>query len=543
MRAPHAAAHDRGHRNSHRWLALIGALGVLFTLVAGQLVRLAVIGPSGPRLAITEPLTRTFARPDIVDRHGRLLATDLEAPSLFADPTLIQDPDEAAEQLAAIFSELDQAELRRALADRTRRFVWIRRGLAPAVAQRVHDLGLIGLAFRKEPRRAYPQGTLAGHVLGAVNVDNRGTSGIERWIDEAVGVESVLGAGAPRKPPVRLALDLGVQHGLEVELRAAMARYQAGGAVGVLIDVTSGEVVAAASLPEVDPARPVLGLEPKRFDRLSTGVYELGSIFKVFTIAMALDAGLAQLDTVYDVRAPLRVGPHTMRDLYPQGRPLTVREIFVHSSNVGAGMLALQAGSAQQRAFLSRLGMLGSMATEAGPVTSPRLPARWGQAETITIAYGHGLALAPLQLAAAAAQLFNGGRAIVPTLRAGVGQPMPGHQLIAERTSAELAGLMRRNVTHPSGTGRQAEVAGFEIGGKTGTADIAAGGAYKDGGVISSFLAVFPASAPRYLTLVSLFEPRPTEETRGKITAGVNAAPTTARIIARVAPLLDVATH
>jgi len=543
VRAPAPGPETGNPGGRLRWLALAAALAGAFALVGGQLMRLALIGPAGPRLSINEPLTRTFARPDIVDRHGRLLATDLEAHSLFADPTLIQDADEAAEQLAEIFPELDAAELRRALADRSRRFVWIRRGLAPAVAQRVHDLGLVGLAFRKEPRRAYPQGALAGHVLGTVNVDNRGTAGIERWIDEAVGVESVLGSGAPRKPPVRLSLDLGVQHGLEAELGAAMERYQSSGAAGLIIDVASGEIVAAASLPAVDPSRPVQALEAHRFDRMTTGTYELGSIFKVVTIAMALDAGQAGLDTVYDVRAPLRAGGHTMRDLHPQGRPLTVREIFVHSSNIGAGLLAIEAGSAKQRAFITKLGMAGQMGTEAGPVSPPRLPARWGQAETITIAYGHGMALAPLQFAAAAAQLFNGGRAIVPTFRAGAAYPASGARLIAERTSADLSHLMRRNVTHPSGTGRQAEVAGFEVGGKTGTADIAAGGAYKDGGVISSFLAVFPAPAPRYLTLVSLFEPNATAETRGKVTAGVNAAPTTARLIARIAPLLDVATQ
>jgi cell division protein FtsI (penicillin-binding protein 3) len=516
----------------------MGSLALAFAAVAGQLVHLAIMGQGEIRIAIAEPIARTYARPDIVDRHGRLLATDVEAHSLYADPALILDPDEVAERLAAILPEVDATELRLSLADQGRRFVWVKRGLPPAIAQRVHDLGLPGLGFRKEPRRVYPGGRLAGHVLGHVNIDNRGIAGIERWIDETFGLEAVLVARAAERPPVRLSLDLGVQHGLTQELRDAASRHRAEGAAGLVMDIATGEIRGAASLPDADPARPAEALEEARLDRVAAGSYELGSIFKLATVALALETGSATLDKLYDVRAPLRAGPHVVRDPHPQARPLTVREIFVHSSNVGAGMLAIEAGGAAQRAFLGRLGLTEPIRTEAGAVAPPRLPRRWGRAETVTIAYGHGLAVAPIQFAAAAAALLNGGRRVAPTFRAMASPQQPGERVVAAATSAALAELMRRTVTHPAGTGRRAEVSGFEVGGKTGTAEMAAAGGYVQDSVIASFVAVLPASAPRHLVLVMLHRPQPTPETKGQITAGLNAAPTAGRIIARVAPLL-----
>jgi cell division protein FtsI (penicillin-binding protein 3) len=267
-------------------------------------------------------------------------------------------------------------------------------------------------------------------------------------------------------------------------------------------------------------------------------------VFKIITVAMALDYGLATLDTVYDVRVPLSFGRFLIRDLHPAGRPLTVREIFIRSSNVGAGQLALAAGADRQRAFLARLGLVEPMRTEAGPVTPPQLPRRWGTPELITISYGHGIAVAPLQFAAAAAALVNGGRRIAPTfvvrpgfVRAGL---EPGERVVEEQTSAMIRELLRRNVTQAGGTGRRADVPGYEVGGKTGTAEIAGSGGYREHAVVASFLAAFPISAPRYLLLVTINEPKPSEETRGQITAGFNAAPVAARIIARAAPLVGL---
>lgn len=500
-------------------------------------MRLALKGQNESQISISDPLTRSFARPDIMDRNGRLLATDVELLSLYADPALIIDKDEAVERLRQIFPDLNGSELRRAFAERGRRFEWIRRGLSPRTAQRVFELGLPGLEFRSELKRTYPLGRLAGHVIGTVNIDNRGLTGIERYIDESLGIESVLGTPLGGKPPLRLSLDLGVQHGLEHELGDAIERYGARGAAGVMLDVDTGAVVAAASLPELDPSRLTETLDPARADKLAAGTFELGSIMKAVTVAMALESGVATLDKVYDVRAPLTHGAYTIRDPHPQGRPLSVRDIFVHSSNVGAARIALDAGKDRQRAFMERLGLLTPTRTEAGALAPPSYPQRWGDLETITIAYGHGYAVAPLQFAAAAASLVNGGWAITPTFleRETIGER---RRVMRAETSQRIVDLMRRNVVHPQGTGRRAAVAGLSLGGKTGTAEIAARGAYDKAAVISSFLAVFPADRPRYLLLLLLFQPKATTETDGKITAGLNAAPAAGRLIARVAPLL-----
>ena len=521
---------------------LFGAVLALFGAVGGRLVYLGTHTVPQVTLAMSEAVPTSFARPDIIDRGGRLLATDVEVPSLFADPAIVLDRDEVVEKLASVIPDLDQAELRRALADKTRRFVWIRRGLSPKVAQRIHDLGLPGLAFRKELRRAYPAGELAGHVLGAVNVDNKGVAGIEKHIDDVIGVDAVHGAELSARAPVRLSLDIGVQHTLEDELETAVRRYHTAGAAGIVLDIRSGEVVASASLPRIDPSRPAMGNDPTRLDKVSGGTYELGSVFKTITVAMALDEGTATTATVLDVREPLTAGRFTITDFHPAGRPLSVSEIFTLSSNVGSGMLALEAGPEKFRNFMQRLRLLDPIHTEAGLVSAPQVPARFDRIELITMSYGHGLAVAPMQFAAAAASLLNGGTLVKPTfLRYRPEAAAKPLQVANNLTSREMARLFRLNVLDPNGTGKRADVQGYRVGGKTGTADRAEGGRYEEKTVISSFLGAFPMDAPQYLTFVLLFEPKGTVETGGQRTASLNAAPVTGRIIRRIAPQLSVA--
>jgi cell division protein FtsI (penicillin-binding protein 3) len=426
------------------------------------------------------------------------------------------------------------------LGDRSRRFVWVARGLGPRQAKRVHDLGLPGLAFRQERKRLYPMGALTGHSLGTVNIDNRGIAGIERMIDEAPLAEALPGPEGVR-PRVRLSLDIGVQHAVASELKAAIGRYAAIAAAGLVLDADSGEVLGAVSLPEVDPLRAADWLDPQRADRLMAGAFELGSIFKTLTVAMALEAGIADLDKLYDVRTPLLAPPYTITDLHPQGRPLSVRDIFLHSSNVGAGLLALEVGADRQRAFLHRLGLLEQLRTEAGSVASPLLPRQWGRSETITIGYGYGLALAPLQFAAAFAGLINGGSSVVPTfLYAATSDAKPRVRVVSAETSAKLREILRLNVTSAAGTGRRADVEAYRVGGKTGTAEMPGRGGYREKAVIATFVAGFPMDAPRYVTLVSLFQPQTGDGAREHATAGLNAAPTTARIVERIAPLLGI---
>ena len=514
-------------------------MALAFCAVGGQLVHLALSNQGEISSSLNETVGESFARPDIVDRNGRLLATDVEAYSLFADPARVLDRDEVVEKLSAIFSDLDSAGVRKDLADRTRRFVWIRRGLSPRTAQAVHNLGLPGLDFRRELRRAYPGGMLAGHVIGYVNIDNKGVAGIERYVDEMIGVEAVQGATLAERPPVRLSLDMGVQHAVEVELASAMDRYKAQGAAGIVLDVATGEVLASASLPEVDPAHPNMSLEPARLDKVAGSTFELGSVFKIATIAMAIDAALVSPDSIVDVRESLPAGPFTVHDLHPLKRPMTVAEIFVHSSNVGAAMLALQAGPQRFEEFLRHVQLLDPMKTEAGPIAAPQVPERWGEVETITASYGHGLALAPLQFAASASAIVNGGHRVLPTfIRRSDDAGQADIKLIGQATSDRMRELMRRNVA--DGTGKRAEVRGYLVGGKTGTADIPGPGGYREKAVISSFLAAFPMNRPQYLVFILIFEPKPTQEAAGEVLAAVNAAPTAGRVIARIGPLLGM---
>ena len=517
------------------------ALAVIFLSIAGQTIRLATSSDAPEtRLSRAEPLHQSFIRPDIVDRRGNLLATDVEAASLFADPSLVYDADEAAERLAALFPDLDAPELRRQFADKSRRFVWVRRSLTPIEAQRAHDLGIPGLAFRREPRRVYPTRFLTGRLTGHVDVDNRGLSGIERHIDETGASEAAAGPTPSHKPPVRLSIDLGVQNAIADGLADAMGQFKAQAAAGLIMDVDSGELLAAVSLPDQDPSRFPGADDDDRIDRVMGGVFELGSIAKIVTLGLALDDLGASPTRFYDTREPLHFGRHTISELHPPSRPLTLAEILIRSSNVGAGIIAMEAGVARQRAFLDRLGLLDTMRTEAGRIAPPLLPTPWGALEGVTISYGHGLAVAPLQFAAAAASLVNGGIKIQPTLIKQDAPPPAETRVVSAQTSAAIREALRRVVSDTQGTGRRAEIAGYEIGGKTGTAEQPGRGGYQSKTVISSFLAVLPAKAPRYVMLISLFEPEGVAETKGKITAGYNAAPTAARIIERVGPMLDL---
>ena len=521
-------------------LVMLG-MTVLFACVAAQLSRLAAT--SGPEVVVslTEPMARSYVRPDIIDRGGRLIATDLEMPSLYADPSLVQSLDDTTERLGGLLHDLDQSELRKQLSDRNRRFIWLRRGLSPRLAQQVHDLGLPGLEFRTELRRAYPLERLAGHVLGSVNIDNKGANGVERAIDDTVGVEATVGAPAKAGLPVRLTLDIGVQHALEEELDGAMARYEAKGIAGLVMDVKTGAMLASSSLPGVDPARLSEVLDPARLDKIQGGTYELGSVFKIFTIAMALDSGQVKPETVIDVTKPLTAGRFTIKDFHASGRPLTVSEIFLHSSNIGSGMLALAEGPERQKAFLDKLGLITAMRTEAGPVAPPQLPAQFGRAEQITIAYGHGLAVAPVQFAAAAASIVNGGTKVTPTyFQERANSATTGDRVISVETSRSLSTMLRRNVAEREGTGKRADVPGFRVGGKTGTAEMPGRGGYQEKSVVSSFLAAFPMDEPKYLVMVMIFEPKGNDASAGEVLAGRNAAPTAGAIITRIAPLLGV---
>jgi cell division protein FtsI (penicillin-binding protein 3) len=437
--------------------------------------------------------------------------------------------------------DLDRAKLRREF-DSERGFVFVRREMTPAQQAEVHALGIPGLGFIKENRRIYPAGNAASHILGHVGIDHEGAAGIEKYLDSQ-GLKALRDAGLAAEAaqrPVALSIDLRVQHALRAELAGAMERHSAKAAAGVILDVQTGEVAAMASLPDFDPNNPVEALDPDHLNRVTGGVYEMGSIFKAFTAAMALDEGSARLSDSYDATKAIRIGSFTVSDYHAKRRWLTVPEIFIYSSNIGAARMALDVGGTRQRAFLERLGLLDQPQSELPEAATPLVPAKWSEATTITASFGHGISVTPLAAASAAAALVNGGYLVPPTFlpRSRTEARDMAKPVLRADTSRDMRYLMRLNVT--KGTATKADAEGYQVGGKTGTAEKIVNGRYAKNRLMTSFLAAFPMDNPRYVVLVMLDEPKGSAETHGYATAGWNAAPLTGRIVRRVAPMLGV---
>ncbi|WP_439573305.1 peptidoglycan D,D-transpeptidase FtsI family protein [Phreatobacter sp.] len=484
------------------------------------------------------------SRPDIVDRNGAVLATDVRSISLFAEPRKLAasvDVDEATEMLTAVLPDLDQREVRERLRS-GRGFAWLKREITPLQREQIHRLGIPGIGFLREPRRSYPNGPTLSHVLGMVNVDNQGLGGIERYIDNQglTELHRVGLATARNHEPVQLSIDLRVQHVLRDEMVRARERFRAKAAAAVIIEVNTGEIVGLVSYPDYDPNQPATAHGFERANRITTGVYEMGSVMKSLTTAMALDSGRFGINSSIDARFPMSVGRHQVRDFHAQRRVLTLPEVFTYSSNIGTSRLALTLGAEHQRAFLRKLGQFDRVVTEIGPSTAPLVPRRWPDITAATVSFGHGMSVSPLQAVMGTAALINGGRLITPTFLRRTPEQVAAasRQVIRPETSTAMRFLMRLNSER--GSGRRAEVEGFYVGGKTGTSEKVIGGRYSKDKNINSFMAIFPADQPRYLLLVMLDEPRGIPETHGLATAGFNAAPTAGRVIARSAPLLGL---
>ncbi len=512
---------------------------VLFGVLAGRLVQLGLRHHEDLRLKARAQTRQALDRPEIHDRHGRILALDVPTSSLYADPKILLDIDEAAEKLGTVLPRLDLDKVRKNLHTK-RRFVWIRRYLTPDERKAVFDLGLPGLYFMREPKRFYPLGAQAAHVVGIVDNDNKGLSGVEAYIDRAILAKSERAAKGHLLAPVNLSLDLRVQHVVAHELQKALELYKAKAGAALVLDIRTGEVLALSSLPSFDPLKRKQAQKPDRLNRAMRGVYELGSVLKAFTIAMGLDEGKVQEDERFDVATPIRLGRFVIKDHHKTADgTMSVREIFIKSSNVGAARIARQTGVERHRAFLSRLQLLNRLRTQAGNVGLPLQPPKWNLADSLSIAYGYGLSVSPLQLASSAMALFNGGNLVRPTFlrvddRATYGTGIP---VLKSRTSQFMREVMRANVKE--GTGRAANVAGYLVGGKTGTARKAKKGGYGKE-LLTSFMAIFPSDRPRYLTYVMLDEPQKVKATRGQNSASSNAAPLSGKIISRIAPLLGV---
>ncbi len=502
-----------------------------FAVITVRMIDVAVLdsNPAKPRAL---PQARTdrleMDRADITDRNGVILATSLPTVSLYAKGNEILDPEEATAKLLTVLPDLNRTDVQAKLSG-GRPFVYLRRNLTPRQQYDVNALGIPGLYFEKGERRIYPHGNLAAHVVGMTDIDNKGIAGIEKRFDPD------LHDGAS---PLKLSLDVRVQTIVRTELMRAIETYRAVGAMGMVVDVHTGEMLAMVSLPDFDPNDPPAGGD-MMFNRATKGAYEMGSTMKLFNTAMALESGKININSTFDCTKPLVFAGHTIHDDHSLNRWASVAEILIHSSNIGSARMALEAGTDFQRRFMGRMGMLQSPTLELPEVGGPLVPNPWREINTVTISFGHGLSVTPLQLVQGVATLVNGGVNHPLTLlnRPG-GEPIPGEAVIKPKTSDQVRSLMRMVVTE--GTGKKADVAGYDVGGKTGTAEKAAAGGYKKKSVLASFISAFPMDNPRYVVLATIDEPQGTKETYNFITAGWNAAPTAGRIIAQIAPLLGL---
>jgi cell division protein FtsI (penicillin-binding protein 3) len=525
-------------RRRIRIAALVFLLG--FGVIAGRLVMfgLTPVTSGATAAAADEGLTRS--RPDLVDRNGQILATDIKMASVYGEPRNILDPDEATELLTSVLPDLDAGGLRKKLASNAG-FVWIKREITPEQQRQIHELGIPGIGFLTESRRFYPGGSTAAHIVGLTNIDNEGISGFEKYVDDH-GLSDLHAAGFATTDdiaPVRLSIDIRVQHIIHDEIAQAVDRYHALAGMGVILDAHTGEVLGMASLPDYDPNNPVNAHDPDRLNRMTAGSYELGSVFKSFTFAMAFDSGAVKMSDVIDASTPIKSGGFVIHDFHAKGRPLTVPEVFIYSSNIGAARMAMKVGKEGQQMYLRKFGLLTKLKTDLPEVSSPILPPRWTDLTAMNVAFGQGIAVTPMQTAVADAALVNGGYLIPPTFEPRTLEE--ARQLavpvIKPETSAQLRYLFRLNVE--KGSGKSAEVPGYMVGGKTGTAQKVVDKRYSDNHRLNSFLAAFPIDDPRYVVLVVLDDPQPEKPGAGA-TAGSNAAPTVGAIIRRSAALLGV---
>ena len=525
-------------RTRNRVVIAMACFTAIYGVIGGRLIYFGMQDvDSGYTGSVAQSVA---ARPDLTDRNGEILATDIKTASLYAEPKRIVDADETLEMLTSVIADLDQEQTYRKLKSGLG-FIWLKRQMTPKQQSMVMKLGLPGIGFRSEKRRFYPGGSTASHIVGLVDVDNKGIAGMERYVDKS-GLSDLRDAGFTTEKelePVKLSIDLRVQHVLRDEISKAMERYQAIAAGAVVLNIHTGEVLGMASLPDYDPNNPFNALEKDRLNRMSAGTFEMGSTFKTFTTAMALDEGKVTLTSKFDASRPIHIGGFTINDFHGKRRVLSVPEIFIFSSNIGTAKEADLVGTDNHRAFLRRIGLLDKMVTEIPEVAKPSEPKEWKKLNSITISFGHGVSTTPLQTAVAAAALMNGGKLIAPTFlpRTREEADAVAVPVVKEQTSEAMRYLFRMNVE--KGSGRQAAVPGYDVGGKTGTAEKVVRGRYSSDKRFNAFLSAFPIRDPQYVVLVILDEPK-AEKGKGGATAGSNAAPTVSAIIRRTAVFLGV---
>ncbi len=515
----------------HTRLIIAGALmGLAFVVISGRLIEVSGLKAGDSRFAhASAPVQTPTSRANIVDRNGVMLATTLTTPSLFANPKEVLDARDAARKLVQVLPDLNEAEVYAKLsADKS--FVWIKRQLTPRQMAAVNALGVPGLDFQDEDKRIYPQGNTVAHVVGYAGVDNKGLAGIERSYDESL---------RSRHDPLQLSVDLRIQAILRQEMAKQIAAFNAAGGSGIVMNVNTGEVMALVSLPDFDPNNPGGSPTENLFNRVTLGTYEIGSVFKTFTVAMALDDGVTTMTGGYDASHPIQIGRFTIHDDHAQNRWLSVPEIFQYSSNIGAAKMAVDVGAERQRDFLAKLGMLKAPNFELPEVAAPILPPFWHPVNVMTIGFGQGISVSSLQVAAGISAVVNGGtfhRATI--MKVPNDEPVAGQRVMSPSTSLALRKLLRLVVE--KGTGKFGDAPGYLVGGKTGTAQKVSGHGYSQHSLISSFAAAFPMNDPKYFIMISVDEPHGIKQSFGNATGGWVAAPGVSRSIERMASLLGI---
>lgn len=513
-----------------------GRLRIAFGILMFAVVLFLLMARLAEVSILRDPITPiSFAqndvpmRADIVDRNGELMATTLETYTLYAEPSKVWDPIETTEALVAALPDLDAADVEGRLTS-NRALVYIQRNLTPRERQAVWSLGQPGLGFKVEPRRVYPRGRVAAHVLGWTNVDMQGAAGAERAFDAELSVKEAL--------PKKLSIDLRIQSVLDDELRRGMEKFKAKAISGVVMDITTGEILALASMPDFDPNQYNTALPETRLNRATMATYELGSTFKPITMALALEHGVEPSEKM-PVNQPFIMRRKSITDDHASPHPLAMFDVLAESSNKGSALYATRIGDVAQRALLRKLGLFDRVPIELVESAAPQLPSEWQDLTTATVSYGHGIAVTPLALTAALASLLNGGEYIAPTLQyLSLGQSQPRSRVVSEYTSRTMVDMMRYVVTN--GTGRNAAVKGYGVMGKTGTAEKPGVNGYQEKNLVTSFIAAFPHSSPKYAVFVVFDEPQAIEGTYGYATAGWNAAPTAGKVVERMVTILGL---
>ncbi len=469
-------------------------------------------------------------RGDIIDRNGVLLATSLMTASVFVNPKEMRDKEEAATKLGNALGLDKQKLLTRFQGGKS--FLWIKRNLTPKEENLVNSLGIPGLYFLPEEKRVYPYGNMMSHVIGYVGIDNKGLGGIEKQFDHQLRDTAVNGK------PLEMSLDVRLQGIMHEEVSKAVEEFNAIGATGVIMDLRSGEILSMLSLPDFDPHNMKKGEEAARFNRATLGAYEMGSTFKSFTMAAAFENNTANMKSSYDATGPLHISSFTISDAHSMHRWLSVPEIYAYSSNVGTARMIMEVGTKQQKAFLEKMGMLAPVEIELSERANPLYPTDWKEINTVTIAYGHGISVSPLHLVRGIGGLVTGTLPRMTLLKDGNKGKAEGPRVVSEKTAANIRRLMRLVVEH--GTGTKADVAGYRVAGKTGTAEKATNGGYDGNAKLASFIATFPVDDPQYVVLVMIDEPKGNKSTFNFATGGWISAPVVNNVITRMGPLLGI---